>query len=547
MKFHLIVLLVIPIGLFAQINHSRIAPLLEKANIPGMSVAVIADTSITTINFGYQNKEQQQLIDDNTIFQAASLSKPVVALLALKLHEQDKLDLDQPLWRLVTYPKIENVRWAKKITPRMVLSHTTGMPNWGRSSIRLKGEPGKQWGYSGEAFVWLSLVIEYVVGKPFEQIIEEEVLNPLGMTNSSFIWNPKYETQASRAYDEIGIQTDVVKFDQPNAAASLWTTTTDYAKFLRGILQKKLLKSFTYREMLRPEATLSETDGQLQWALGLGFEKSSNNYWHWGDNRVFRCFTYFDTKEKKGMVYFTNSENGLTILEDMLQIFNDQDHPLIKWLDYPSYQDELANGRKRLKKALYEENVDKAAAIYDQLMSSKEIDISFISNLSNSLKEYNKADVLIPLMEKHLERNPTDFNSHEILGELLTLNKEYPKAKTAYEKAVALNPQKSSSINLRLRWLEEGIRAKNANKKPTFLTIFTGKYHKYRIQRVDYKLVLNDLESGEVVPLLPMTKDIFEIDAQVKYRLKFDWNSRNKIEGFTLHGIDGMITYYPKN
>lgn len=144
MKKVLFILFLLPTIVNAQFNHSRIAPLLEKGNIPGISLALVENGQINTINFGWQNKEKAIPVSNKTIFQAASLSKPVIAVLAMILYQENKLDLDRSLWKYVTYSKIQDVAAAKKITPRMVLSHTSGMPNWGGRFIQLENEPGEK-------------------------------------------------------------------------------------------------------------------------------------------------------------------------------------------------------------------------------------------------------------------------------------------------------------------------------------------------------------------------------------------------------------------
>lgn len=542
--------LLLPFFLQAQISHSRIAPLLEKGEIPGMSLAFIQDTTITAVTFGYKDRDAKELVGPNTVFQAASLSKPVVALLALKLHEKRKLDLDQPLWRLVTYPKINQIRYAKKITPRMVLSHTSGLPNWSGTSINLSREPGSSWSYSGEAFVWLSKVIEQVLDQPFEEAVKEEIFQPLNMQHSSFVWDNSFEEDYAAAYDEIGVNTSYKKFLNPNAAASLWTTASDYARFLRAILQQQLIRPESWRLLLSPQAEVPESGNALQWSLGWGIQKVDEKpvYWHWGDNRVFRSFTAFDLKEKKAFVYFSNSENGLSVLEELGSLFGQRLAPIADWLDYPLFDDPVVIYRKKLKKALYEEQVKEAGELYRQinLEYPKLIDANWMDGIAYSLKEYGKGNLLIPFFEAFLQKYSTDIFALEKLAELYTLNHQFKKAKVTFEKAMRLNADASSKYLLRIKWLEEGIRADESNERPDFLMTFTGKYDKYSIQLIQQQLYLNNTETGEKTKLLPKTKYIFELDAQVKYRLKFEWTNRTKIEGFTLHGIEGRITYFPK-
>src|SRR5215216_5575115 len=168
---------------------SRIPGLMKEGEVPGLSIALIKDSNIIwSRGFGFKNAETKEPVDDSTLFEAASLSKPVFAYAVLKMVEKGQLDLDAPLsGYLPGY--IENDERAKLITARRVLSHTTGFPNWrpmGKPLV-IHFTPGEKFSYSGEGFVYLQKVVERVAGEALNDFLRKSVFEPLGMNNSTFV------------------------------------------------------------------------------------------------------------------------------------------------------------------------------------------------------------------------------------------------------------------------------------------------------------------------------------------------------------------------
>ena len=144
-------------------------------------------------------------VTNRTIFEAASLSKVVFAYAVLKLVDRGVMDLDQPLVRYITLPEIKDKFSAdvvedprlKKITARMVLSHSCGFPNWRQGELKILFEPGEKFSYSGEGFVFLQRVVEKLTGETLQDFMKREVFAPLGMNDSSYVWLESFEQQAA--------------------------------------------------------------------------------------------------------------------------------------------------------------------------------------------------------------------------------------------------------------------------------------------------------------------------------------------------------------
>ncbi|MES1243174.1 MAG: serine hydrolase domain-containing protein, partial [Acidobacteriota bacterium] len=250
--------------LFAQAPEADLCTRLEKevprlmreGDVPGLSIAVLRDgRTVWTGALGVANPSGGARVTPDTVFQAASLSKPVFSYVVLRLADRGVIDLDRPLAAYLPHPRLKDER-ARRITARMVLSHTTGLPNWefGDGPIPLRFTPGESWGYSGEAFVYLQKVAEALTGLPLDDLARREVFEPLGMTRSNYVWKPAFEADAAAGVDESGAVRPTDRGQKANAAASLLTTAGDYARFLTAVLEGRGLKPETRRAWLDPQS-----------------------------------------------------------------------------------------------------------------------------------------------------------------------------------------------------------------------------------------------------------------------------------------------------
>jgi CubicO group peptidase (beta-lactamase class C family) len=158
----------------------QVLHLINSAQIPGLALAVIQKGEIVyTKGYGLLKSDSAAKVTEQTIFDAASLSKPVFGYAVFKLIEAGKLSLDTPLYTYLPYPDIAYDERYKKITARMVLSHTTGFPNWrGGDKLKIQFTPGEKFSYSGEGFVYLQKVVEKITGKSLNEVMQEMVFTP---------------------------------------------------------------------------------------------------------------------------------------------------------------------------------------------------------------------------------------------------------------------------------------------------------------------------------------------------------------------------------
>lgn len=323
-------LLLVINGAFAQ--HQFIDKLRSDSNVTGLQLVWINKNKSTVYNSGFAFTGVRQKVTANIIFQAASLSKVVVAYICMQLAAEKKINIDMPLYHYFDYPRMKNDVESKKITARMVLNHTTGWPNWAQnpmqkawagSSLKTQLKPGTKWGYSGEGFVFLQLAIQNILKKDFQSIASERVFKPLRMKNSSFVWEERFANRATYGHNSKNEPTERTEYFLPNAAFSLLTTATDYGLFLKALIKLHLPTMLAAEVPLYDSQKPDSNAKRLFWGLGLGIQKNELGEiaWHWGDNGDYKTFFFIHPKKQQLLICFTNSINGLKLMKPLANLF----------------------------------------------------------------------------------------------------------------------------------------------------------------------------------------------------------------------------------
>ena len=372
-------------GLLSATFLAGLPRLMELANVPGIAIATIADGKLSWASgFGVKKAGASDAtgnsVDADTVFGAASLSKPVFAYAVFKLRDDKLIDLDRPLASYLAADDLPDDPRSKQITARHVLSHTSGWQNWRVNKdqkLTFGFNPGERFSYSGEGYYMLQRVVEKVTDRGFEEFIRERLLKPLGMTRSTYVWSAEIEPQVASGHNgraqaqeiwnarqgrkllEVATKQnkplptwrheDTVRaiaevdttiptlpnFMIPNCAGSLLTTANDYARFLVRIMDGAPGADFAIsersrREMLTPQVKLNSA---LSWGLGWGLqqEQGSTWFWHWGDNGVFKTFAMGDPVQRTGVVVFTNGSNGHKLWQRIVAQATGRDHAAFLW------------------------------------------------------------------------------------------------------------------------------------------------------------------------------------------------------------------------
>ncbi len=306
-----------------KLRERPVAVLAKELEVCSAAYAVLrAGTPTTPVSLSGCGENNARA---DTIFQAASLTKPVVAFAALRLVLEGQLDLNAPVshylpagYRHFHSALARSPSDAHDVVPRsslsrvsvaQLLNHTSGLPNWSSGALSFEAEPGTRWGYSGEGFVILQAVMEAVTNTELSAYLDEKVFGALGMADTSLIWRDAFAERAVGGTTAFGFK-QRVRFKSAVAAASLYTTAADYARFMSALLANDQLLSLALAKPVEVDGALG-----LDWGLGWGIERAPGGpyIWQWGNNPGFRAFAMASVTSRDGFVILTNSERGMPL------------------------------------------------------------------------------------------------------------------------------------------------------------------------------------------------------------------------------------------
>ncbi len=291
---------------------------LVQKRIPALGIGYISDGKIKEIKV-YGELEKGRPAPDNSIFNVASLTKPVTALVALKLVNAGEWDVDEPLYKYWTDPDIASDPRTKKLTTRHILSHQTGFPNWRRKNadgkLAFEFDSGTKYQYSGEGFEYLRRALEKKLGKTLDQLASELIFKPLGMNDTRYYWDSTMdESRFAKWHEGNGNLYETYKSTSANGADDLLTTVEDYSKFMVHImngagLSKELCSQMTSNQV----RTKNNQYFGLGWLVDENIGKGESAITHGGDDKGVHTIVFILPKSKQGLLIFTNCDNGTDI------------------------------------------------------------------------------------------------------------------------------------------------------------------------------------------------------------------------------------------
>lgn len=261
-----------------------IESLMKQHGIPAAGVGIIREGQLREIRVYGAPYDQ--------VFNVASLTKPVVAMLALKLVSEGKWDLDEPLAKHWTDPDVAGDPRAAKLTTRHVLAHQTGFRNWRwleeSKKLTFNFDPGTQHQYSGEGFEYLRRALEKKFGQPLDALTKAHIFEPIAMKDTR---------------DEA----------EPNAADDLLTTVEDYGRFAAWVINGAGLPPALYADMVKPHAPFRNAAMGLGWEVHAGLPGGEYALIHGGADKGVAALVMLFPKSKEGLVILTNGDKGFQL------------------------------------------------------------------------------------------------------------------------------------------------------------------------------------------------------------------------------------------
>lgn len=319
---------------------ARVLEIAKEAGLP--SIQVTYTSAVDTISFVVVNekfyalegrKQEIMPLSTNTIYQAASISKPPMAYIALKLVEEGRLKLHRPLYKY--YPQMldlfadkDSRKKARKITAHMTLVHTTGLDNKTYKDIVYEGTPGEKYRYSGPGIHLLDLVIGHILGKDLRFYSKDYIFDKIGMDHSNYFWQDEYDRTAACGYLANGKWRYSTNWKEANAAYTLRTTSEEYTRFMRWIMNGSDLSPESNELMFREYFQTPSGDYQgLVWRKDRHPELGTI-YHHSGNNRCYKGWMGIFPDTNETLCFFTNYETKKEFINPMISVFMGNETPL---------------------------------------------------------------------------------------------------------------------------------------------------------------------------------------------------------------------------
>lgn len=547
----------------------KIPRLLHDFIVPGTAIAIIENGEIILQKgYGYSNIDKETKVTTTTGFNIGSISKTVAAWGIMKLVQEGKIDLDAPAEKYLTRWHLPQSDFdSDKVTIRRLLSHTAGLslhgyPGWspkdklptieeslngknnGPGRVEIIMEPGTKYKYSGGGFSMLQLIVEEVTGQKFEDYMQAEILNPLGMAHSSYTIGEDILKASSKEHNNFG---EVIDFElfTAQAAAGLHTTIEDFTKFAQASLytsknngkKQQILSAANLEQMMEPAPA---SNGYY----GLGYQVDSipgttmTLKGHGGANAGWHAFLRVNPDTNDAFIVVTNGGAGHNIYQ---QVFCD-------WV-YWKTGESLANRcnilpsiANKLKPIIEDKGNDAIEAAYIDLKENHSDAYNFSENQLNQLGYHylgkDKIDDAMAVFRTNLNAFPNSSNVYDSYGEVLLKKGEKEKAIENYLKSVELNPGNEGGIKV---LKELGINTEGLFKEVIIdekvLQAYVGKYELapefiITVTKNGNQMMAQATGQSEF-EIFPKSENVFYLKV-VEAQVTFNSNEDGKVVSMTL-------------
>ena len=428
----------------------RIPEMMDSAGVQGLSIGIVKKGKLVwSRNFGLANAASKKPVSQTSVFEAASLSKPLFGYICMRLVEEGLLDLDKPLLEYVSKELIERNFLAYKIqdnrffkiTARMCLSHSAGFPNGGKYLVY---EPATDMHYSGTGISLLQFVVEALTKKNLEVLAQEYVFQPLGMDSSSYVWNEKkFANNIVNGHGSMGQTGGFNRHSIPSASFTLVTNGSDYGKFLAMLLSQETLKPETFQEMWKIQSKAKTNFlATMTWGLGFGLYETDlgRAFWHWGDMGVVKAYVVGIPEEKSGLVMLSNSANGLNMAYSLVNMcIGGGKHEFFHVLNIPQYDDALSILMQRFSQGGIEKVIE--SFNYYKVHHKYKVTQVLLSQVTQRLLNLGRQQEAMSVAKINILEFPENADAHNTLADVLLRTGKTAAAIGCYKRALQLNPK----------------------------------------------------------------------------------------------------------
>ncbi|WP_114941802.1 serine hydrolase domain-containing protein [Mucilaginibacter endophyticus] len=300
--------------------------LMKRYKIPVVAVSVLENGKVKQTEV-YGRLENGKEADARTLFNVASLTKPITAIVALKLIDAGQLDLDEPLDKYWVDPDLEQDLRYEKLTARIILSHQTGFPNWRSQNpdkkLAFMFDPGTKYSYSGEGFEYLRHALERKFNRPLQKLADSVLFSPLQMKNTRYGWSQHLDSaRFADPHNNKGELIKMKKITQTIAADWLVTTIGDYTKFGLAVLDGTALSPKMFIQMTTPQVKMkpgSVENMGLGWEVMKPLENGEYLLMHTGADDGVKTLIILLPQSKRGIILFTNGNNGFDLVKNVIK------------------------------------------------------------------------------------------------------------------------------------------------------------------------------------------------------------------------------------
>lgn len=450
--------------------NKEVEKVMSGVGVPGLSFAVIDNNEVVfSKNYGYKLLEDSSKVDDETIFEAASLSKSFLLLAAYKLVDEGKLDLDKPLYLYEEHDRLKHDPRYKQITARMVLSHSSGIENWQSNhnpdTLEIIAEPGTEYVYSGEGYNYLAGIMGLILDESIEDYMKRLVYEPLDLKRTYSLYTDEGKSPDNHAYghNEFGEAWDKWKNDEPIPSSGINTRAGDYARLLVALFNGKHLTDARVNDMKKGIVKIGEEDSKLYYGPGFEilFTETDTLIFQGGSNSGWKGQLCYSIPQKRGIVIMTNGDRGKLMTNKLCELTAGIDISAYfegdVFTQYPSIATELFNVyRTKSAEAMFSR--------LEKIIKEKGSNIGepALNELAYMFREHDP-EIAKRFASENIALFPKEPNAYWILGKLYYGAEDYKLAYENLVKAKELEFRDQAWINYDIQQLEAKL---NESKSP---------------------------------------------------------------------------------